>query len=159
MHREYYHDFMKKAFSLIELLVVIAIISSLAALLLPNFQGARERARDTQRKNDLKQIQKALELYKQGQLPIVYPTPNSGAAVNGIATCNAAWTANSVTMMSKVPCDPLYPTPSPYYFSPDNTNLTYTLAACLENIADNDGGTCPGGFTCSSSKCYVVTEP
>jgi len=37
---------MKKAFTLIELLVVIAIIGMLSALFLPNFMGARERARD-----------------------------------------------------------------------------------------------------------------
>lgn len=150
---------MKKGFSLIELLVVIAIIGSLAAMLLPNFQGARERARDTQRKNDIKQIQKAVELYKQGQSPLVFPTPNSNVATNGLGTCNAVWTNNSSTIMPKIPCDPLYPTPSPYYFSADNNSLTYVLAACLENVADSTGTTCPGGFTCSSTKCYVVTEP
>jgi general secretion pathway protein G len=58
---------MKKGFTLIELLVVIAIIGMLSALLVPNFMGARERARDAQRKSDLKQIQKALEMYRQDQ--------------------------------------------------------------------------------------------
>jgi general secretion pathway protein G len=60
---------MKKGFTLIELLVVIAIIGMLSALLVPNFMGARERARDAQRKSDLKQIQKALEMYRQDQNP------------------------------------------------------------------------------------------
>lgn len=50
------------AFTLIELLVVISIIGILAALLLANFAGIRDRANDAKLKNNLKQFQTAMRL-------------------------------------------------------------------------------------------------
>jgi len=53
-----------RGFTLIELLVVIAIIAILAAILFPVFARAREAARATQCRSNLKQIGTALMMYR-----------------------------------------------------------------------------------------------
>ena len=146
---KYYH---KRSFTLIELLVVIAIIGGLSALLVPNYMGARERALDTKRKSDLKQIQ----MYKQDQNPPAYPTE--------LPSANQCWSSGvnctGNIYMNKFPSDP---TPEKnYYYSVDNNSLTYTLCACLENIADPDkttNGACSVCTSCSNGPCYIVNQP
>ncbi len=145
-------------FTLVELLVVISILAMVTTLLFPNFMGARQRARDAQRKSDLLQIQKALELYKMDQNPPVYPT--TGAF--GSSLCNQCWSSNpnctGNVYMRKFPCDPGSTVPSPYIYTRSSA-LTYTFSACLENAADTekDPTTIPA---CSATNAsYTIHEP
>ncbi|PIV09819.1 hypothetical protein COS31_05530 [Candidatus Roizmanbacteria bacterium CG02_land_8_20_14_3_00_36_15] len=139
-------------FTLIELLVVIAIIGILSAVLLPNYVAVRERARDGQRKSDLKKLQQALELYRQDNkdFPAALPTPGGGA-----------WTSESgLTYLNKIPFDPSNLTPTPYSYERGVDTLIYTLCTCLENSADADGqsGNCTA-YNCGTGKKYELNQP
>ena len=71
----------RRGFTLIELLVVIAIIAVLIALLLPAVQQARESARRTQCKNNLKQLGLALHNYHDTHN--FFPPGNVATQANG----------------------------------------------------------------------------
>ena len=68
----------KKGFTLVELLVTIGIIGILAVIAFVSLNGARQRARDSKRIDDLKQVQTALEMYYDDKK--VYPDTLAGTA-------------------------------------------------------------------------------
>ncbi|MCX7409814.1 MAG: DUF1559 domain-containing protein [Planctomycetales bacterium] len=81
-----------RGFTLIELLVVIAIIAVLIALLLPAVQQARESARRTQCKNNLKQIGLALHNYESTYQRLPPGNFGGGNAAGNCADDGLAWT-------------------------------------------------------------------
>ena len=97
-----------KGFTLVELLIVVMLISILAGLLVSviNPQGIQQKARDSQRKADLKKIQTALELYFADERAY----PNIAGPAN---TSTAAFKAEIVDggYMNRLPEDPKNPGP------------------------------------------------
>lgn len=115
----------KKAFTLIELLIVIIILGVLAALITGNFFTSLKKGRDTKRKADLEQVQRALEMYYEDNN--IYPV--AAAFAFNAQLCHPDG-CNTKIYMQKVPNDPV--SGKEYeYLSVNGTN--YKLFACLEN--------------------------
>lgn len=136
----------RRGFTLIELLVVISIIGVLASMAAFNFQQARERARDIQRKSDIKQLQNALESYKNDQLSAHYPD-------------TADLEDLTPDFIKKIPVDPkeqkLEGSWASYSYT-RNGVLEYDIVTCLENTGD------PGKDdvnVCSVGVSYTLSEP
>lgn len=134
-----------RGFTLIELLVVIAIIGILSSVVVASLNGARKKARDARRVDDVKQLQLALDLYFDS------------SAGNGKYPTNLA-ALESGGFIPKVPTPPAG-TDAAYLYAPLSSCTAYHLGITLEdtgNIALNSkksqaAGTaatgCPGGGT------------
>lgn len=137
----------KKGFTLIELLVVISIIGILSSVVIASLNTAREKARDTNRITDLKQLQLALELYYDSNSS-AYPVALSSLAPTYIQT---------------VPTDPRSGDQYKYSWNPLSNPSSYHIGAILENSgssvlssdADLDSTSYGGGskFNGNSSNC------
>jgi len=149
-----------RGFTLIELLVVIAIIAVLIALLLPAVQQAREAARRSQCKNNLKQIGLALHNYHDTfrMLPfgVVMYRANGGGSLGGgqdgssLNRGNWAWSAMILPYIDQAP---LFQIMQVGKFSPaqannvtGNTGLLQTPLAVYRCPSD------PGAVLCDDDR-------
>lgn len=106
-----------RGFTLIELLVVIAIIAVLVALLLPAVQQAREAARRSQCKNNLKQMGLAIHNYHDtfGSFPpggISVPTNNAKTFIGFM-----------ISILPNIDQTPLYNNYNSSLFNVDKANM------------------------------------
>lgn len=155
---------MRRGFTLIELLVAISIIGVLSSLVLANFNATRERARDAQRKSDLRQIQNALRAYYNDNG--VYPdnAADTDFRIKGCGPKSArlpcdwgsAWsTQEGQTYAEPLPRDPN----SSWSYRYDRTSLdNYMLSSCLENKSDSSGKTTADTGWCPSGWAYEVRQ-
>lgn len=90
-------------FTLVELLVVIAIIGVLVALLLPAVQAAREAARASSCKNNLRQLGVALHNYHDtmNRFPSGWCTLPEGAGSHGDVAPGWGWTVGLLPFMEQ----------------------------------------------------------
>ncbi len=124
------HD---KAFTLVELLIVITVISILGMVVMTNYMSSLSRARDGAAIDDIKSIQKALEMYYS--IYAAYPA--------SLTTTNF----NSTTFFQNgsVPKD----LKTGSYYNYDNTG--YCLCSLpLEKITGNAYVNTSVGFTCGA---------
>ena len=150
---------MKKGFTLIELLVVMAIISILTIIAVSQFQNAKRKARDTQRKSDLNAVSKALQMFytDYGEFPST--TPSGGVPSFDINNLfGGAFQDVDYIYMKVMPVENSLVN-HPYCYVVSGDNKSYGLFALLENTEDTQ---CAGNdYTCNSKSgyCYSVVSP
>ena len=142
------------AFSLIELLVSIAVIATVIGLALPNFLGARIRARDARRKGELQQFKTALQLYYSDYA--AYPADSGGpmygvvkgCGSDGMTSCPCSSTVDFAAGGSG--CGTVYISKFPsefgtsMYYWQKNSGADFCLKVPLENASDGDAATTQG---------------
>ncbi len=114
----------EKGFTLIELLVVIAIIGVLATIVLVSLNTARQKARDTRRVSDMRQIALALEMYYADNS--AYPT-GSDADFEDDLNLDADL---ETTYITNVPTDP---GGNNYVYAACNSDQQYSIGCVLED--------------------------
>lgn len=124
-----WHARCRRAFTLIELLVVIAIIAILIALLLPAVQQAREAARRSQCKNNLKQWTLAVHTHANSHndyMPLG-GSPHVGKMEDGLTYCRIAWPVLLWPYIDQAPLYNNYNRSLHFYQSPNITQLRVSL--------------------------------
>jgi general secretion pathway protein G len=130
-----------RGFTLVELLVVMSILGILVTLVAGNYRSAQFRARDTQRKSDLKQTAAALELYYIDYKR--YPDPGS-------FSWGAEFTDGKTVYFKQLPFDPVSNQTYFYRLVPASANQKFQLFARLENSQDRS--IISTGYSCGAAK-------
>lgn len=144
----------KNAFTLIELMVTIAIIGLISSIVMMGMQEARAKARDAQRIQEFKQIQKAIELYFVDNDK--YPAGEPGGKC--IKDTNLA--SDLAPYLSSLGEEPLLAKGRMCYtYFSDAEGSGYKIMCDLEKNHDleaNDGGCYPG--SCGTEYRYELFD-
>lgn len=140
-----------RGFTLVELLVVIALIGALVAILLPAVQAAREAARRTQCRNNLKQIGLGLNGYLLAKS--TFPIGCVGCDFRAPLKTWSSWNLRLLPFIEQRPLRQLYDDTKPYYHADNraavSTNIPTFLcpSSASEILADQRAPTDYGGMS------------
>ena len=125
----------QRGFTLIELLVVMAIVAVLSTLALVAISGTQRQARDTVRRNDLKEYSIALENYYTTNN--AYPAVAYGIANTGLsATLSANYMGGTMLADKKTTASCAFDVATNFNYCYYGTATDYILTTKLES------GTC-----------------
>lgn len=96
-------QFSARAFTLVELIVVVAVIGIIVALLLPAVQTAREAARRSQCKSNLRSIGLAIFAYHEAHMVLPYATTASYLLDTRFTTNKHVWVELVLPYMDQLP--------------------------------------------------------
>lgn len=142
-----FHFPLQKGFTLVEMLIVIGMVGVLASVVLVGLNPLDQlrKANDTDRKKDLSEFQKALELYYEDNNRYPASSPDF-KVMNGTTTL--AWGVAWNPYMKALPKDPVNARNYVYYSPASSNGQTYYVYASLERTKDPN--TCNGGSACVS---------
>jgi prepilin-type N-terminal cleavage/methylation domain-containing protein len=146
-------------FTLVELLIVMGIIGVLATFFIGSYTGVQRRARDANRKSDLAQMSKALELYFNDYRRYPAAAADASGKIMGCPYLLAGSTAcvwdntdqftdNRTVYYKTVPGDPQFNLGALYLYRTNANGTYYKLYAKLENPDD------PDIITVSETGCF-----
>jgi len=96
-----------RGFTLIELLITISLIGILSAIGTSTYTSAQQKGRDAQRKSDMTQIKKAMELAKSDcQGGAYYPVQSGSDEYTQFTTLQGYLSNSNLKYMNSVPQDP-----------------------------------------------------
>ncbi len=141
-------------FTLIELITVIGVLGVLSAIILAVVNPVEQfnKSQDSKRKQDLAQVQRALEVYYNDfhRYPPVYQAANANQiSSDGTSGTAVAWGHTWSPYMDVLPIDPK--TAKSYAYWSDSTGQSYALYAALDR-GGNDPQACNSGNACQSTQ-------
>jgi len=144
-----------KGFTLLELLVTISILSILATVGMGQYQTSQMKARDAQRKADLDNVARALEMYYNDYEAYPLSDASGRIEVDGVGLdWGTEFSTDDAIYMKMLPKDPL---DSDYSYCYESDGSRFALYAHLEN--KNDPDYYPDGYQCSGETyTYAISS-